>query len=111
VIVSAIIAMGIYSLSTTEYIYSQSALDNLPADSGYVGYINLSSKTFPPLMGIMAGGFYFHNVSLPVLKTSINPENNLRDIFIGYFAVFITYCLCGVLGYYGFTGSEFETYY
>jgi len=112
IIVSAIIFMGFYSIANTSYIYTPTEMADLPTDSGcYYGYISLSSKSFPPLMGIMAGGYYFHNVSLPVLKTSLHPENNHRDVFIGYFAVFVTYTICGVLGYYGFTGSEFSSYY
>jgi hypothetical protein len=63
---------------------------------------------YAKLMGILGGGFYFHNISLPVIRGNKNPENNVRDVFIGYFLVFITYCLAGVLGYYGFVGSTFE---
>lgn len=59
-------------------------------------------------MGILGGGFYFHNISLPVIKGNANPENNSRDVFIGYFLVFLTYAFAGVLGYYGFTGETFE---
>ena len=60
-------------------------------------------------MGILAGGFYFHNISLSVIHNARNPENNVRDVFLGYLATFLTYVLCGVMGYYGFTGSHFET--
>lgn len=59
-------------------------------------------------MGILGGGFYFHNISLPVIKNNKHPENNVRDVFIGYLLVFLTYCFAGVLGYYGFVGSTFE---
>jgi hypothetical protein len=58
-------------------------------------------------MGILGGGFYFHNISLPVIRGSKNPENNARDVFIGYFLVWFCYVSCGTLGYYGFTGSSF----
>ena len=59
-------------------------------------------------MGILGGGFYFHNISLPVIRNSRTPENNIRDVIIGYFMVFLTYWLCGVLGYFGFTGYLFR---
>lgn len=59
-------------------------------------------------MGILGGGFYFHNISLPVIRNAKNPENNVRDVCIGYFMVFMTYWLCGILGYYGFVGETFE---
>jgi amino acid permease len=65
--------------------------------------------SFPPLMGLLGGGFYFHNISLPVIRNSRNPENNIRDIVIGYVLVLITYIVCGCLGYYGFSGEAFES--
>lgn len=67
------------------------------------------STPIAPLMGILGGGFYFHNISLSVCRNSRNPENNVRDVFLGYFATFLTYVLCGVLGCYGFLGSDFKT--
>lgn len=59
-------------------------------------------------MGILGGAFYFHNISLPVIRNSTNPDKNVRDVFIGYVLVLITYLTCGILGVYGFTGSAFE---
>lgn len=59
-------------------------------------------------MGILGGGFYFHNISLPVIRNARNPEKNVRNILLGYFLVFITYVLCGTLGYFGFVGMAFE---
>lgn len=58
-------------------------------------------------MGILGGGYYLHNISLPIVRNSAKPENNARDVFIGYFLVFISYILCGLFGYYGFTGHYF----
>jgi hypothetical protein len=58
-------------------------------------------------MGILGGGYYLHNISLPIIRNSKNPENNVRDVFIGYFLVFLSYVLCGTLGYYGFSGYYF----
>mmetsp|Transcript_832 Transcript_832/g.1052 ORF Transcript_832/g.1052 Transcript_832/m.1052 type:complete len:91 (+) Transcript_832:1100-1372(+) len=54
-------------------------------------------------MGILGGGYYLHNISIPIYRNSKNPENNLRDIFLGYTLVFLSYSICGVLGYYGFS--------
>ena len=59
-------------------------------------------EKFPGLMGILSGGYYLHNISLPIVRNSKNPENNLRDIFTGFFLVFLSYSVCGVLGYIGF---------
>jgi hypothetical protein len=58
-------------------------------------------------MGMLSGGFYLHNITLPIIRNSANPKSNVRDVFIGYFLVFISYSVCGTLGYFGFTGEYF----
>ena len=60
-------------------------------------------------MGILGGGYYFHNMSLAVIRNSKNPDKNIRDVFVGYLLVFLTYVCAGTLGYYGFTGKMFES--
>jgi hypothetical protein len=64
----------------------------------------LFSTNFAPLMGILGGGYYLHNIMLPIIRNAKNPENNQRDVVIGYTLVFISYIICGSLGYFGFTG-------
>ena len=109
------IGVGVYSLTNTEYTSDKAAYDDYVArkkavpSTEYQSYIALFSTPFAPLMGILAGGFYFHNISLSVIHNARNPENNVRDVFLGYLATFLTYVICGVMGYYGFTGSHFET--
>ena len=107
--------VGIYSLSNTSYTLDkdkyQEYIDDRTAgdDYSYVSLVKLFSKPYGPLMGILGGGYYFHNISLSVCRNSRNPENNVRDVFLGYLATFITYVLCGTMGYFGFTGSHFAT--
>ena len=48
-----------------------------------------------------------HNITLPIIRNSKKPENNVRDVFIGYFLVFLSYTLCGIMGYFGFSGTYF----
>ena len=109
------VSVGIYSLTNTEYTSDKAIYDEYMKEKaagqpvGYMAYIALFSTPFAPLMGTLGGGFYFHNISLSVIRNARNPENNIRDVFLGYFATFMTYVLCGVLGYYGFTGSAFES--
>lgn len=59
-------------------------------------------------MGMLGGGFYLHNISLPIVRNSKNPENNKRDVLIGYSLVLISYIVCGSLGYFGFMGIYFN---
>lgn len=58
-------------------------------------------------MGILGGGYYFHNIALPVVAKNPNPKTNIRSLFFGYCLVFCTYVLFGTVGYLGFSG---ETY-
>ena len=62
--------------------------------------------------GLMAGtfslGYFCHSFILPLMKNNRNQENNQRDLFIGYICVTITYITVGIMGYIGFSGSEFS---
>lgn len=103
-IIIFIFGMGIYGFTNTEYVYSHDEKLLHPTAS----LIVLFNGAFGPLMGILGGGYYLHNISIPIVKNAKNPEKNIRDVFIGYFMVFISYAICGLFGYYGFSGSVFE---
>lgn len=60
-------------------------------------------------MGILGGGYYLHNIALPIMKKSANPEKNLRNVFVGYSMVFMSYTICGVMGYFGFSAVKFTS--
>jgi hypothetical protein len=59
-------------------------------------------SNFAPLIGVLGGGYYLHNISLPIYKNSKRPENAVRDIWLGYTCVMLTYMVCGTLGAIGF---------
>lgn len=71
----------------------------------------LFNSNFAPLCGIFCAGYFLHTCSLPIIRASKNPEKNNRDVFLGYLLVFISYAVCGTLGYIGFIGVKFETYF
>ena len=105
-----ILSNGIYSMTKTDYTTN---LENYQAykaevlageQPDYVSYIPLAGVSFIPLMGILGGGFYFHNMALPLAANAANPQNTTRNIFLGFLCVFTTYSLVGVLGVYGFSG-------
>lgn len=52
-----------------------------------------------------------HTCSLPIIRSSANPEKNTRDVFLGYLFVYLSYAICGVLGYIGFLGYDFKQYF
>ena len=107
-----IISNGIKAMTTTDYVYSMTEYNEIMAEktAPFTTYIPLFGADYMPLMGILGGGFYFHNMSLTVVSKAEKPEHNTRNIFMGFFLVFITYSLIGVTGVYGFTGSAFSEY-
>ena len=113
-VIISIFVIGIDSLVSTDYTHSKEEYNDYlvrkaaDPDLPYLAYIALWQGTFGPLMGILGGAFYFHNIALSVVKDSRNPEHNVRDVFIGYVLSCLTYISCGIMGYYGFFGKHFE---
>ena len=116
IVLAFICGMGFFSLSNTHYVFDEASYDEYhsewiqnPEDSGYEALVLLKNSKYPALMGILGGGFYFHNISLPVIRNARDPSKNSRDVFYGYFMVFLTYMMCGILGYFGFIGYHFRS--
>ena len=103
---------GFKSMTSTNYVYSEFDYNTAVAnpDQAYTAWIPLSGSQFTPLMGILGGGFYFHNMSLSLASNAKYPEHNTRNIFIGFLLVFLTYSIIGITGVYGFTGSAFASF-
>jgi len=57
--------------------------------------------------GTLSMGLFCHSFILPIMKNNAKPENNRRDLFIGYILVCLTYMIIGIAGYIGFSGSSF----
>ena len=91
-------------------MYSHKAYEESQSDSDYAAWIPLFGTAYAPLMGILGGGFYCHNMSLSIVANAKHPEHNNRNILAGFFLVFLTYSVIGVTGVYGFTGSNFEAF-
>jgi hypothetical protein len=68
----------------------------------------LFNSNVSPIAGILCAGYFLHTISLPIIRSSAAPEKVMRDVFIGYIAVFISYLVCGSLGYIGFMGFSFH---
>jgi hypothetical protein len=68
--------MGFYALTNTTFVYSKSKFEEyiieeaIDPTTSYLAYISLFQKHFAPLMGILGGGFYLHNISLPIIRNN-----------------------------------------
>jgi hypothetical protein len=69
--------------------------------------VYLASGNPAPIAGILGAGYYLHTLSIPIVKNNAKPENNIRDVFIGYLMVFMSYVVVGFLGYLGFMSDLF----
>jgi hypothetical protein len=104
IIILYVIMRGIFALWYTSYDfeYKHNVEDNI------VRHILLYGENPNILFGILTGSFFSHSFILPIMKNNENAKNNKRDLFIGYFLVYITYLLVGILGYIGFSDRNFD---
>lgn len=73
--------------------------------------LTLFNPNFSPLAGILGLGYFLHPCSIPISRSAAKPEHTKRDMFLGYFFVFISYVIIGTLGSIGFIGTDFTTYF
>jgi len=98
-----LITIGIYSLGNTDFVFSDKPSKEHP------GQIRLFNNNIGPLLGILCGVFYLHNITLLIVRNVREPEILPRDLFLGYFLVMLSYVACGVMGYIGFSGIAFTS--
>jgi hypothetical protein len=69
-IIVFIVYQGVEGFMSTKYVFKESQVD--PHTKNPV-FIKLFYDDYPPLMGILGGGYYLHNIALPIMKKSANP--------------------------------------
>jgi hypothetical protein len=83
-----------------EYIYN--------TEDSTIRHIWLFGENPTILLGMLTGSYFSHSFILPIMKNNENQKNNKRDLFLGYFLVYITYLSIGILGYIGFSDIHFD---
>jgi len=106
-----IIYTGIKALSDTEFSIGTMEESDQSDWAGNKRTLVLFYSNYPQLLGVLCAGYFLHTCSLSIVRSSKNPEKNTRDVFIGYFMVFVSYAVCGSLGYIGFMGTFFAPYF
>merc|ERR1712063_245228 len=51
------------------------------------------------LAGLLSISFYIHGMILPIIKSAKNPQNNVRNVTIGFILVAVCYAIVGSVGY------------
>ena len=113
-------SFGIYFISILLIFVIYSGISSLFNTDFHLDYIKNkkdSNKRYLKLFGenpaLLAGaislGYFCHSAILPILKSNKNQNNNVRDLGLGYLFVALTFSLCGIFGYIGFTGKKFDT--
>ncbi|XP_037069917.1 LOW QUALITY PROTEIN: sodium-coupled neutral amino acid transporter 9 homolog [Pollicipes pollicipes] len=60
-------------------------------------YVQLFRPNFPVAMGTLSLAMFIHNCICRIMESNQHQENNVRDLFIAYFLVFLTYLYIGLL--------------
>ena len=71
----------------------------------------LFTANFSPLSSILNIGYYLHTCAVPILRNAKNPEDNSKNLLVGYTIVFLSYVTIGALGYYGLMGKIFRNFF
>lgn len=100
----------IYATSNTTFEFGSMVQSDATDWTAQTRTVVLFNSNFGPLAGILCAGYYLHTCALPLIRSSKAPEKKIRDLFIGYLLVFLSYGICGALGYMGFLGTEFTDY-
>jgi len=106
-----IVAQGVKALFNTEFTVGDAEQSNATDWTTQERTITLVNDNFSPIAGVLCAGYCLHGITVPILKKAKHPENNQRDLLLGYFFVFLTYIVLGALGYIGFMGVDFMTYF
>jgi len=106
-----IVATGFIAINSTDFKTGTMEESNDVNWANNERILVLFNSNFSPLAGILCAGYFLHSYSVPILRSSKNPEKNHRDIFLGYLFVFLSYAVCGTMGYIGFVGYGFKDYY
>jgi sodium-coupled neutral amino acid transporter 9 len=72
--------------------------------------IFMFNSNFAPLAGMLGIGYFMHPIVIPIIRSNKVQKNNERDLFLGYFFTYLSYVICGILGYIGFMGTKFTDY-
>jgi sodium-coupled neutral amino acid transporter 9 len=72
-------------------------------------YLYLFGENPGILCGTLSFGYFSHSLILPMIRNNRIQKNNQRDLFIGYCCVAATVIIVGILGYIGFSGSDFSS--
>ena len=64
--------------------------------------LSVYSVKFPALTGTLALSYFIHNAVLTILRNQKNPENNARDLSIGYLLSAVSYIFIGFMFYAAF---------
>jgi sodium-coupled neutral amino acid transporter 9 len=75
-------------------------------DPKSLNYVKLANWNFPALTGTLALSFFIHNAVLTILRNQKHPENNARDLSIGYALAATCYLLIGTLFFLAFPGRR-----
>lgn len=95
-IIVTINSLGVFSIMyTVVFIFLQCTIQQ---GLEFSGVEEANPKLFV-LAGLLSISFYIHGMILPIIKSAKNPQNNVRNVVIGYTLVALSYSIVGATGY------------
>ena len=106
-----IIITGMQAIKHTDFIVGTAEESKHDDWESNMRTLTLVNSNIGPITGVLCAGYFLHVIGVPILRNAKEPKNNDRDLFLGYFFVFLSYLILGVLGYIGFIGVNFTPYF
>ncbi|CAJ0584812.1 unnamed protein product, partial [Mesorhabditis spiculigera] len=75
---------------------------NISFDPASKNYAQIANWRFPALTGTLTLSYFIHNAVLTILRSQKKPENNARDLSIGFFLACFCYVSIGFMFYAAF---------
>jgi len=95
-IIVTINSLGVISIMyTVAFIFAQCTFEQ-GLDVHEVRQVNSGAFI---LAGLLSISFYIHGMVLPIIKSAKNPQNNVRNVTIGFILVAVCYAIVGSVGY------------
>jgi ABC-type multidrug transport system permease subunit len=72
VVIIFVLGYGFYAFSNTKYDFCFGKPPHMTFAHDEPRVISLFNWSFAPLMGMLGGGYYLHNISIPIARSAAN---------------------------------------
>lgn len=103
---SLLVKINTFSIILLIYIIVFFLGSSIKEGVGDVPTSGIFKLRFGWLSGVLTASFVLHNALINITRSQRNPENNLRDLSLGFVAVIVSYLLVGSICYIAYQHSD-----